>query len=229
MGGLSNGLGPLQFNDDRPNFWSSLQSIPKETPTVNQSKPDDTLNVNQSKPNQYDSVLQDVAATYPALALHVKKAMVYDATPSKDQTDNQLETYLPWEDWNPHPGKVTTELYRPYTSRSELRDALAGDLIHLAGAVDPKTGKPVDPTYYKLKQQVKKARSPQQIKADYRAYKESGDERSFDQWFQDSRGEAYVRGRLFPDKNDEWRSWYEENPKLKKAVDNVGKYLRTGK
>ena len=223
MGGLSIGLGAPSFNDQHPNFW--------ETNSAPQSKSDDTLNVTQSKPGQYDDVLQDVATTYPALAPHVKKAMVYDVSPSKEQK-GQIETYLPWEDWNPHPGKVTTELYRPFNSKSQLRDALAGDLIHLAGAKDPKTGKPIDPTYFKLKQAVKQARTPEQIKIDYKAYKEdvkNGEDRSFDQWFQDSRGEAYVRGRLFPDENDEWKSWYEENPKLKKAVDRIGSYLKTGK
>lgn len=229
MGGLSSSLQAPEFKDSHPSFWDS--SLTPSSSPVPSSKQDDSLNINQSKPDQYDDVLQDVATTYPALAPHVKKAIVVDATPPKGTT-NQLETYLPWEDWNPHPGKVTSELYRPYQSKSEMREALAGDLIHLAGAVDPETKKPVDPKYFQLKQEVKKARSSEQIKIDYKAYKDdvkNGEDRSFDKWFQDSRGEAYVRGRLFPDKNDEWKNWYEENPKLKAAVDRIGKYLKTGK
>lgn len=198
-------------------------------PPPPQSIEDDSFPKTQSKPGQYDDVLQDVAATYPALAPHVQRAKVYDATPDKGNEDAGLETYLPWEDWNPHPGKVTTELYKPFTNKTQLRDAIAGDLIHLAGAINPKTNKPVDPDYYALKQEVKKARTQQQIDMDYRAYKESGDKRSFSKWFNDSRAEAYVRGRLFPDDKDEWAHVYEENPRLKKAVDKVGKYLRTGK
>jgi hypothetical protein len=172
-----------------------------------------------------------VATTYPALAPHISKVKVYDATPSKQQQadGDGLETYLPWDSWNPHPGKLTQELYRKFQTKEQLRDALAGDMIHLAGAVDPKTNKPVDPDYYAMKQEVKKARNQKQIDMDYRAYKESGDKRSFGKWFEDSRGEAYVRGRLFPDEKDKWKHVYEDNPKLKKAVDKVGKYLRTPK
>ena len=105
-------------------------------------------------------------------------------------------------------------------------------MIHIAGAIHPETGKPVDPVYYGLKQQVKKARSPEQIAKDYRAYKQDqkeGEDRSFSKWFNNSRSEAYVRGRLFPDKNDNWKHFYDENPKLASTIDRIGSYLRTGK
>jgi hypothetical protein len=231
MGGLASSLGnpnspSPSFMDRLHNFWESDSTIPQ------QSKADTSLIKDQSSVHGYDDVLQDVAETYPALAPHTKKAVVYDAAPPKGNTD-QLETYLPWEDWNPHPGKVTSELYRPYADKKELRDAIAGDLIHLSGAIDPKTNKPVDPDYYELKKQVKLARNQKQKDIDYKAYKEdvknNEETRSFSKWFHDSRSEAYVRGRLFPDKNDNWKSFYEENPKLRDVVDKIGKYLKTGK
>lgn len=188
---------------------------------------------NQSSPNEYSKVLEDVGAEYPALAPHTKNYMVYQALQPRDEKGNSLETYLPWEDWNPHPGKIVSELYQKFSDPQELKNAIAGDLIHYLGAKNPKTGEPVDQTYYDLKQAVKKARSPEQKAIDYKEYKNSvkneGEKRSFNQWFDDSRGEAYVRGRLFPDHNDEWKQWYEENPKLAKAVDEVGRYLKTGK
>src|SRR5579859_6666034 len=110
----------IKFDDPHPNFWDQ-ETIPEQSTTKQYP--------NQSSTNKYQDALQDVAQTYPALAPHTKKALVYDAVPPKE-TDSQLETYLPWEDWNPHPGKITSELYRPYSSREQLRDAIAGDLIH---------------------------------------------------------------------------------------------------
>jgi len=219
MAGLTDSL---TFQDPHPNFFASL--APPQA-----SKVDTSFPKTSSSLSGYDGVLQDVATTYPALAPHTKNALVYDATPPKGEEDNGLETYPSWESENPHPGKVTMEVYKPFQSREEARDGIAGDLIHIAGSVNPDTGKPVDPIYYRLKQDVKKARTPDQIKMDYREYKSSGDKRSFDQWFENSRSEAYVRGRLFPDKNDDWARHYKSNPQLRKAVDKIGSYLKTGK
>ena len=219
------------LHPDAQKFFSELG--PSGGP---QSKVDTSFPRNQSKPTGYSDVLNDVAETYPALAPHAKNAIVYDAPPPTENATakypKDLETYPPWEDWNPHPGKTTVELYKSFQSRPELRDALAGDMIHIAGAIHPETGKPVDPVYYGLKQQVKKARSPEQIAKDYRAYKQDqkeGEDRSFSKWFNNSRSEAYVRGRLFPDKNDSWKHFYDENPKLASTIDRIGSYLRTGK
>lgn len=222
MGGLTQSLRPASLGGTlgtsitrqyNPQVSTSDDSIPPMNPT-----------------NGYKDILQDVATLYPALSPYAKKAVVYNAVrPQWEDEGDKLETYLPWDDWNPHPGKVTTTLYKPYSSRRELTSAIAGDLIHMAGAKNPSTGDPIDPEYFKLKQAVKAARSPEQRKIDYKTWKDakkSGDNRSFNDWWQESRGEAYVRGMLFPDTNDEWASWYEENPKLKRAVEKVGKYLR---
>jgi hypothetical protein len=215
----------LTFQDGGPNFFDSLGP-------AQASKEDTSYPKNASTSTGYADALQDVAATYPVLAPHTKNVLAYDATPPKGSEDDGLETYPPWEEFNPHPGKITIEVYKPFQSRQEARDAIAGDLIHIAGAINPSTKQPVDSTYYKMKQEVKKARDAEQIAIDYKAYKDdvkNGEKRSFNKWFENSRSEAYVRGRLFPDKNDEWKSFYEKNPKLKQAVDNIGKYLKTGK
>src|SRR5579862_5683528 len=107
----------LSFDDGHPNFWEQ-----EDIPLQSKETSDYPKNQNLAHGN-YQDALQDVAETYPALAPHTKKALVYNATPPKN-TDSQLETYLPWEDWNPHPGKITSELYRSYNSREQLRDAI---------------------------------------------------------------------------------------------------------
>jgi hypothetical protein len=180
----------------------------------------------------YSDVLQAVGEKYPALAKHVQNTIVQDAKPPKG-ADYGLETYPPWESENPNPGKTTIELYRNF-DRSKLPEVIAGDLIHVAGGIDPRTGSPVDPTYHSLKDQVKASRTPQQDALDHKVWeqdKKNGEKRPFDQWFDESRGEAYVRGLLFPDDRDEWRKQgvYSSNPKLKSTIEQIGNYLTTGK
>jgi hypothetical protein len=88
------------------------------------------------------------------------------------------------------------------------------------------SGKPVDPDYYKLKQSVLAARTPRQQDVDLRMYKQSGDKRSYEDWLQQSRIDAYIRGWITPDERDEWRKngWYKR-PGMRNAVESIRKYL----
>ena len=231
MQGLASGLGSAP--DIAPNFWDTAPDPqPLSDQDLPRSKKDDTFNNVSSSPKDYEEIKQSVIDKYPALTPHVKDAIIYKADRDKDHPEDQLETYPPWEEYNPNPGKTSIELRRDYKTKSEATDAIAGDLIHIAGAIHPDTHEPVDPYYYSLKKEVKKARSTKDISMDYKAYKEEeGDKpsRSFSKWFDESRGEAYVRGRVMPDENDERSHVYKSNPKLKKTIDKISKYLRTGK
>jgi hypothetical protein len=174
-----------------------------------------------------------VGAKFPAYSDYLSKVVIHPGTTSPED-DRQVETYMPWEDENPNPGKLTIQpFHKSLTSDQALPNMVAGEMLHYIGGIDESTGKPVDPSYYNLKQQVKASRTPHQAKIDDESYKQaqkSGETRSFDKWFDESRGDEYIMGYVAPDKNREWinHGWYKD-PKMAKAVEDVRKYLTTPK
>lgn len=173
--------------------------------------------------------MDDVVKSYPALKKHVGNVVIQQGTNKGSDDPRQLEFYPPWEEENPNPGKITLELYRDFKGKA-LTDAVAGDLMHYLGATDPSTNKPVDPTFLSMKNEVKAARTPKQIKIDRQEYedgKKGGDiTESYDDWLKHSRIDAYIRGYVTPDKVDEWRKngWYND-PRMKTAVEKIKKYM----
>lgn len=167
-----------------------------------------------------------ISGQYPALAPHMDKFSVQWG--ENNPHGGSLEFFPPWELHNPNPGQPTIELYNRDLKGNELQSAIAGDALHYLGAVGP-SGNPVDPTFHGMKQQMIGSLTPDQLAVDRRAYdksRSSGDHRSFDDWMQDSRGDAYIRGYITPDANDEWRKQGVYNPEQKKLLDAMNAYLR---
>ena len=176
--------------------------------------------------------LAGVGEAYPALKPYLDRVIVSQGK-TRAGDPRQLEFYPPWERDNPHPGWITLELFNQALKGNSLRDALAGDLLHYLGGTDPRTDKPVDPAYYALKQAVTKARTPQQIALDQRLYGEArrgGDKRTLEDWLNESRIDAYIRGFVTPDAQDEWRRHgFYSDPAMLKAVQAVESYIKKGK
>lgn len=167
-------------------------------------------------------------AKYQALAKHRD---MFGLMVSPDPGDGrQLEYYPPWEDMNPLPGKATVELYNTGESPEVTQNLIAGDMLHYMGAIDPRTGQPVDPTYYNLKQQVLRSRTPDQRGIDDRAYQRDlpfyNNPPSQDDWMQFNRGDAYIRGKLTPDAQDNWRDMY--TPDQTRMLEKLRQYLLAG-
>jgi hypothetical protein len=171
--------------------------------------------------------LAAIFAEYPALAKYRDQfALMLSPDPGDGR---QLEYYPPWEDRSPVPGKATVELYNTNESPDVTQNLIAGDMLHYMGAIDPRTGKPVDPTYYNLKQQVLRSRTPEQRSIDWRAYQhdlpyyESPPDPA--EWMQSNRGDAYMRGKLTPDAQDDWRDMY--TPDQTRMLEKLRQYLLT--
>ena len=181
-----------------------------------------------------DQRLSDVQKQFPRLAPYLSNVMVQQGKKAAGD-DRGLEFYPPWESKNPNPGKITLELFDKIQGPA-LTSALGGDLLHYLGGIDPKTQKPVDPQYYAMKQAVLKARTPQQDALDRREYQNAvrtqGEKRPYDQWLQQSRIDAYIRGYVTPELGgkypDEWRkNGFYKDPNMLKAVNAIQQYVTT--
>lgn len=179
-----------------------------------------------------DPRLAAVQKQFPRLAPYLNNVMIKQGTKTPGD-DRGLEFYPPWESKNPNPGKITLELYDKMEGPT-LTTALGGDLLHYLGGVDPKTNKPIDSNYYAMKQGVLNARTPQQQAMDQREYqnavKNEGEKRPFEQWLQQSRIDAYIRGYVTPELGgkypDEWRKQGQYNsPAMLQAVQAIQKYV----
>jgi hypothetical protein len=184
-----------------------------------------------------DPRLSEVARQFPRIAPYLSNVQITQGQKTDPNDDRGLEFYPPWETENPSPGKITLQLFDKMQG-PQLTNALGGDLMHYMGAIDPSTGKPIDPTFYAMKQQVMNARTPQQDAIDRREYqnavKNEGEKRPYGDWLQQSRIDAYIRGYVTPELGgrypDEWRrNGFYKDPKMRQAVESIRKYVSGGK
>jgi len=165
---------------------------------------------------------------FPHLRQYANDYAVITA-PSVPGDDRQLESYPPSEDYNPIPGKATTELYNQSVPMPYVQNLIAGDMLHHVGAIDDTTGEPVSPTYQALKQAFLATITPEQKKVDQRAYQQQaplygGNPPPFDQWMQTSRGDEYIMGLLSPDQADNWKNFY--TPQQRQVGGLLNQYLQ---
>jgi hypothetical protein len=178
-------------------------------------------------------MLQNLAEKYPALSPHVSNFQVQWGDPKQYQTSGRhLEFYPPWESENPNPGKATLELYNTGMKGGALESAVLGDMLHYLGATNPETGKQIDPTWRRLRDKLMTIRGAKNLEMDRREYEEAkkeGESRSFEDWMNESRADAYVRGYLTPDEADEWRKNSVYTPEMEKTLETMKSYLSSGK
>jgi hypothetical protein len=176
-----------------------------------------------------------VAKQFPRLAPYLSNVVIQQGQKSSPPHGRGLEYYPPWESQNPNKGKITLELFEKMQGGT-LTNALGGDLLHYLGGVNPQTGQPIDPQYHAMKQAVLGARTPQQDALDKRTYAEAvkneGEKRSYWDWLQQSRIDAYIRGYVTPEMGgrypDEWRkNGFYNDPKMLKAVQDIQDYVKS--
>lgn len=180
-------------------------------------------------PSDLDAIRRRVGAQYPALAPHVNAMALQWGTPETGANRGHLEFYPPWESDNPNKGQSTLEFYDPQMQGNALQSAIAGDSLHLVGAVDPRTNRAVDPQWLAMKRALVGSLTPQQLAVDQRAYemdKQRGETRPFDDWMQDSRADAYIRGYITPDAADEWRKKGTYTPDQSNLLTAMKQYLQ---
>ena len=115
-----------------------------------------------------DPNLEGILNKYRGLMKYGPMFKLLKKAPMED--GRQLEYYPPWERDNPSPGKATVELYNTGASPQVTENLIAGDMMHYLGGVDPRTGEVIDPTWFKLKQQLIQSRTPEQRQIDASAY-----------------------------------------------------------
>lgn len=140
----------------------------------------------------------------------------------------QAEYYPPWEDDNPIKGSPTVDLFG---DRGDVENAalLSGEVVHYLGSADPRSGKAVDDEFYRLKDSLMQSLTPKQLEVDQSAFesaKKNGYAGDFKEFLWSSRGDEYIMGYLFPDKDDEWRKQGVYTDEQKKMLDEMGKYLQ---
>lgn len=179
-------------------------------------------------PDDLSFLKDEIAKEYPRLAPVLKDAVVRRSERHDKAGPGHLEFFPPWEEYNPYPGKVAVEVYDKNLQGEWLKSAVAGDMLHHFGGTNEK-GKPNDPRFYEMKQAFFNTITPEQLAIDERAYKRGkayGDNRSFSEWMDASRLDAYIRGYLFPDKNDEWRKGDTYSGKQKQLLEEMRSYLK---
>lgn len=183
---------------------------------------------------QFGNVLGSIGDRWPAVKPHLPNFVVKHGDQSNNAGGGYLEFYPPWEAHNPHPGRSTIEVFDKSLSGKALEDSIAGDALHLLGAKDPRTEQPVDPHFYELKQRLLSTLTPDQLKVDMRTFREEQarnpeEGRTFAEWMETSRGDAYIRGWITPDKNDEWRRQGVYTDEQKAILEDMRGYLERGK
>ena len=180
------------------------------------------------QPSDSAAILGEVARAYPGLVKHLSNAVVQWGKPSGPQDDRQLEYYPPWEGENPNPGKSTVELYNKDLKGQDLTDSVALDMLHYTGSVDPTTNQPVDPEYYAMKKamvdQIKQRKAPMDL-ADYAESAKYGPTGTYDDYLQNNRADAYIRGIVSPRMNPEWQNPGIYTPEMQAIGAKIKAYL----
>ena len=158
----------------------------------------------RATPRQPDlnQVLQGVYQKYPALKQH--GFQVGYGSGINNTGGGGLEFFPPDEEFNPFPGVPYIEVYDRDLEGKNLEKAIFGDALHYLPQVDKE--------FSELRDQFFRTLTPEQKDVDKRAYEyyqeNHGEKRPFDQWFDVSRKDAYLRGYLAPDERNEWAGAY---------------------
>ena len=150
--------------------------------------------------SEVQAALNKTLETYPAL-----RGPDYNIIDSRGREGarGQLEFYPPDEKYNPTPGRPTIEVFNPELKDRRLSEAIFGDLLHYAPEQVP--------GWAPMRQMFMRTITPEQALVDRGAYERArteGENRSLRDWFLRSRLDAYIRGKLAPDQQNEWAGAY---------------------
>ena len=143
----------------------------------------------------FNPFLQGILEEYPRM-----RGYPWAVQWGEPQQGRQLEFYHPDEPTNPNPGQPTVEVYNRDLKGENLKRAISGDMMHYLPSVDP--------SYEGMRQEFKTTFTPEQDEVNERAYQrgvdERGEARTYDQWMERSRLDAWLRGGTIPLIGGEW-------------------------
>ena len=119
------------------------------------------------------------------------------------------------EDLSPNPDRNYIELFAGATKDpAQLKKMIWGEMLHALGEEDKE--------WKQMRKEYMQERTPADIALDVRTWGEKDEERSYPDWMDQSRADAYIRGALWEDKE-----WLEGiNPKQHEIIGQMNKYLR---
>lgn len=149
--------------------------------------------------NEYERALLNTISRYPGLS-----SQSWGIVNRPNGGQGQLEFRHPEEPVNPYPGIPTIEVYNQNLKGSGLEKAIFGDMLHYVPEINPE--------FRRLQEDFVNKRSIRDYNMDLRAYqrdvKQRGEKRPYKKWWDLSRKDAWVRGLLAPDKDDNWANAY---------------------
>lgn len=160
--------------------------------------------------------MEAIFRKYPRLARYGFE--VDYGPPERNIGGGYLEFFAPDEEMSPRPGVPYIEIYDRKLTGDDLERAIYGDMLHHLPSVDPE--------FRRMREEFIGTLTPQQKAIDRRAYermKMRGEKRSFRDWFDISRKDAYLRGYLAPDARDEWAGAY--TPEQRRRLETMREYL----
>ena len=103
----------------------------------------------------------------------------------------------------PYVGNPTIELFLPLKQREEdVTTSIFGDMLHGLPAANPE--------FAELRREFGREiiNDPLMLEGAVEQYHASDDPRSFQEWFERTELDAFIRGLLAPDKADDWKNVY---------------------
>jgi len=155
-----------------------------------------------------NEIVQNIYSKYPRLEQLGDIEIIF--SPEKYNGEDQLEFYHKGEDLGPDPSKTVIEIFNPDLKGEWLERAIVGDMLHgLPGK---------DSEFTDLRNEFKDSlndQQQQQAKKMWQAQeaRENHPPRSFEKAFDVSILDAFIRGYVMPDENNEWKDFYTDDQK----------------
>lgn len=154
--------------------------------------------------------------------------------------DGYAETYPSWEsggpnDPSPKPGEHVIQVRDKKLTPDQIEELIAAESLHWLAGRDPETGEPVDKKMRGYKDAFINSLTPEQLTFERMQYQHHPDEhgvqgRSFGDWFEQSRADAYIRGKLFPNLvgNQGWDQEGLYSPDQERILGEAKQYMQQG-
>ena len=144
---------------------------------------------------------------------------------AKTEGSGDIEFYPPDERDNPNKGRPTMVILNKQNwdkmTKEEQDRAIVGEKLHYMPKVDKK--------FSEMRKGFEGMMTDEQWDFEKKHYdklvKEGKESRPFKQWWEVSRLDAYIRGYLAPDRNDEWRKSGAYTGKQKIHLEEMKKYI----
>jgi hypothetical protein len=188
--------------------------------------PADALYRSGFAPPREDQQRLDVAkrnaqSQYPGLAPTLDDIDVMYGT-GDGRPGGQLEYYPAGEAFNPNPGRNTIEVQNRNLRGQWLSEALAGDALH-----ELKHG---DQKFSKMRRDFVRNWSERQKDFAVRKFNELRDQgkenRTFEEFMEQTWIDAVIRGYVAPDERDEWRKQGNYSEEERTRLDAMKQYIR---